>query len=344
MSPTFPLGESLRSQSSLVTPSSAHPVLDPETQQFLDVVAEAGLHPDLLLLQCPLDAAIPGQETTPSGRFPVATEDLTLPTGPTGSVKIRIMRPLGATTLLPAVLYFPGGGWNMGSRVTHDRLIRRLAAETNAAVVFVEYTHAPQARFPVQNEEAYAALTYIVEHGRSLGIDGHAVAVAGDGAGGNMAAAVTLLAKLRRGPRLALQVLFCPILSANATTCSYCRYADGPGLTAQAAQSFIRMQFPVESLSDKTAMPINATTADLEGLPPALIITAENDVVRDDGETYARNLMRAGVEVSAARYLGTIHDFVVFEGLADTSPTDTAVDQACGALRKALQFALICTT
>lgn len=338
MNPTAPLGAPLRSPSSLVTPSSAHPVLDPETQQFLDMVAEAGLHPDRLMLQGSISAGTAAQETAPSDNFPVATEDLTLPTGPTGSVKIRIVRPLGATTLLPGVMYFPGGGWSMGTRHTHDRLIRRLAAEVNAAVVFVEYTRAPQARYPVQNEEAYAALTYVVEHGRSLGIDSRFVAVAGDGAGGNMAVAVTLLAKLRCGPHLALQLLFCPILSANPGTDSYCRYADGPGLTAQAAQSFIRMQFPVESLSDIEAMPINASTDDLEGLPPALIITAENDVVRDDGEAYARKLMRAGVEVCATRYLGTIHDFVVFEGLAETTPTDTALSQACRALKNALRL------
>ncbi|MFM0074529.1 alpha/beta hydrolase [Paraburkholderia sediminicola] len=328
-------GESRRSQLSLVTPSSAHPVLDIETQQFLDLVAEAGMHPDDLLLHCQSASGGSAQETTRPDRLPVQTEDLTLPTGPTGSIEIRIVRPLGARTPLPVVMYFHGGGWSMGDRNTHDHLIRRLAAEAGAAVVFVDYTRAPEARYPMQNEEAYAALTYVVEHAHALGIDGRSIAVAGDGAGGNMAAAMTLLAKFRRGPRIALQVLFYPILSANRTSPSYFRYADGPGLTAHAVESFIHTQFPDECLTETTAMPLNASTADLEGLPPALLITAENDVVRDDGEAYARKLMQAGVEVSATRYLGTIHDFVALEGLADTLPTSTALMQACSAVKAA---------
>ncbi|SOE95740.1 acetyl esterase [Burkholderia sp. D7] len=332
-------GGSRRSQSSLVTPSSAHPVLDVETQQFLDVVAEAGIHPDDLLVPRQFSSGPSRQETRLPDRFPVATEDLTLYTGPTGSVDIRIVRPLGAQAPLPVVMYLHGGGWSMGDRITHDRLIRRLAAEAGAAVVFVDYTRAPEVRYPVQNEEAYAALVYVVEHAHVFGIDSRSIAVAGDGAGGNMAAAITLLAKLRRGPRIALQVLFYPILSANRTSSSYFRYADGPGLTANAVESFIRTQFPDECLSETTAMPLNATTTDLEGLPPALIITAENDVVRDDGEAYARKLMQAGVEVSATRYLGTIHDFVAIEGLADTLPTSTALMQACSAVKAALAAA-----
>jgi acetyl esterase len=333
-------GTSQGSTSTLVKPSSAHPVLDPETQQFLDLVAEAGQHPDRLLLQRPAssDESDPRQAQS-SEPFPVTTEDLTLPIGPTGSVDVRIVRPLGASSALPAVVYFPGGGWSMGDRITHDRLIRRLAVQAEAAVVFVEYTRTPEARYPTQNEQAYAALIYVIEHASSLGIDSRAIAVAGDGAGGNMAAVITLLAKVRRGPRVALQILFCPILSANMTSGSYDRYADGPGLTALALQSFIRAQFPTERLTDKTAMPLHATTADLEGLPAALIITAEHDVVRDDAEAYARNLMRAGVQVNATRYLGTIHDFVVLEGLADTFLTDAALTQACTTLKRSLRLA-----
>ena len=331
---------SQRSTSTLVKPSSAHPILDPEIQQFLDLVAEAGQHPDRLLLQQPVSSSESDQRQAQSAdRFPVTTQDLTLPTGPTGSVDIRILRPLAASSALPAVLYFPGGGWSMGDRLTHDRLIRRLAVQAEAAVVFVEYTRTPEARYPTQNEQAYAALLYVVEHAGVLGIDSRAIAVAGDGAGGNMAAVIALLAKVRRGPRVALQLLFCPILSANMTSDSYGRYAYGPGLTALALQSFIRAQFPVERLTDTTAMPLHATTADLEGLPPTLIITAENDVVRDDAEAYARNLMRAGVQVNATRYLGTIHDFVVLEGLADTFLTDAALMQACNTLKTSLRLA-----
>ncbi|MFM0643275.1 alpha/beta hydrolase [Paraburkholderia bryophila] len=327
-------GEFRRSAASLVTSSSAHPVLDAETQQFLDVIAEAGLRPDDLLLD--------GQSTVAGSAhdgLAVATDDLTLAIGPTGSVAVRIVRPVGATAPLPVVMYFHGGGWSMGDRITHGRLIRKLAVQAEVAVVFVDYTLTPHAQYPVQNEQAYAALTYVAEHADALGFDPHAIAVAGDGAGGNMAAVVTLLAKLRHGPHIALQLLLCPILSAGAHSQSYAQYADGPGLTASAVQASIHAQFPAECLADKLAMPLNATTDDLEGLPSALIVTAENDVVRDDAEAYARKLMGAGVEVSATRYLGTIHDFVVFDGLAHTFPTTTALAQACAALKAALRNA-----
>ncbi|RAS26447.1 alpha/beta hydrolase [Paraburkholderia bryophila] len=337
MNPLTRPGEPRHCAANLVTPSSAHPVLDAETQQFLDVIAEAGLHPDDLLLNDPPTIDGSEQTATPADGLAVVTDDLTLAVGPTGSVAVRIVRPAGVSVPLPVVMYFHGGGWRMGDRITHGRLIRKLAVQAEVAVVFVDYTLTPHARYPVQNEQAYAALTYVVEHAEALGVEPSAIAVAGDGAGGNMAAAVTLLAKQRHGPRIALQVLLCPILSAGAHSRSYAQYADGPGLTASAVQASIHAQFPAGCVADKLAMPLNATTDDLEGLPSALIVTAENDVVRDDAEAYARKLMRAGVEVSATRYLGTIHDFVVFDGLAHTFPTTAALAQACAALKAALR-------
>jgi acetyl esterase len=317
----------------LLTPASAHPVLDAQTQQFLDLVAEAGLHPDDLLRHAGTAYAA---QSTPDG-LDLVTADIALPAGAAfPAFSMQIVRPQGDASL-PTVLYFPGGGWCMADRSTHERLVRRLATEANVAVVLVEYTHAPAARFPAQNEQAYAALAYVAANASALGLADHALAVMGEGAGGNMAAALTLLAKTRRGPRIALQILFCPVLSASMNAPSWTQFADGPGMTADGLQACVSAQFPDEVLCNPLAMPLHANVSALEDLPPALIVTAENDVVRDDGEAYARKLMRAGVAVTAQRSLGTIHDFVVLDGLARTPPTDAALVLACGALRAAFR-------
>ncbi|AOI69753.1 hypothetical protein WI36_05760 [Burkholderia ubonensis] len=316
----------------LTTPWSSHPVLDPETQQFLDLAAEAGLHPDRLLIERPTFPECRDLDDRSGDPTPVSVEHHALRTD-TGTVDVHIVRPLGVQEPLPAVVYFPGGGWRMASYTTHRRLVCRLAVEAGVAVAFVAYSSAADVRYPVQNEQAYAALQYLVRNDKALRIDSRAMAVAGDGAGGNMAAVTALLARDRSGPALRLQVLICPILSANPTTRSYRQYSSGPGMTAHALEAFIDAQFPAESLSDKTAMPILARADELEDLPSALVITAENDVSRDDAEEYARNLMRAGVKVNAVRYLGTIHDFVVFDGLAETIPTDAALRHACSVIK-----------
>jgi acetyl esterase len=321
----------------LATPWSSHPVLDPETQQFLDLVSEAGMHPDSLLAEQPSFPGRADSDDSCADEYAVTTEALTFKTGPTGAVDVHIVRPAGAPGLLPVVLYYPGGGWRMASFATHRTLVSPLSAEAGVAVVFVCCSPAPQAVFPTQNEEAYAVLQYVVAHAEALQVDGRAIAVAGDGAGGNTAAVVARWARDRHGPSLRLQVLFCPILSADATTQSYRQFATGPGMTAAALERFIESQFPGRSRSLAAAMPIQSKPDDLEDLPAALVITAENDITRDDAEEYARKLMRAGVRVNAARYIGTIHDFMVFDGLAETCPTDAAFRHASSVIKRALR-------
>ncbi|WP_258879042.1 alpha/beta hydrolase [Paraburkholderia sp. BL6669N2] len=234
-------------------------------------------------------------------------------------------------------MYFHGGGWVLGDTSTHDRLIREIANGANAAVVFVDYDRSPEAQYPVPIEQAYAATEYVARHGRELGVDSSRMAVAGDSVGGNMTAAVTLLAKERRGPQLRYQVLFYPVTDANFDDASYKEFAEGPWLTRAAMQWFWNAYAPNASDREKiTASPLRATQEDLKELPPALVITDENDVLRDEGEAYARNLMQAGVKVTATRYLGTIHDFVMLNALADTPAARAAIAQADDALRHAL--------
>ncbi|HEX7127023.1 MAG TPA: alpha/beta hydrolase [Thermodesulfobacteriota bacterium] len=311
--------------------------VEPGTQSFLDALAAADGPPVYAL--SPNDArhvlsrAQAGNVPRPAADI----EDRTIPGGPTGTVRVRIVRPEGNTDVLPVVMYFHGGGWVLGDAGTHDRLVREIAEGAKAAVVFVEYDRSPEARYPVAIEEAYAATRYVAGNGQSLKLDPSRIAVAGDSAGGNMAAAVALLAKDRGGPTIGVQLLFYPVTDADFHTASYEAFANGPWLTREAMKWFWNAYLPDEGKrKEPTASPLQASIERLGGLPPALIITAENDVLRDEGEAYARKLARAGVDVTALRFLGTIHDFMVLDAIASRPAPRAAIRSATDTLRRAL--------
>lgn len=319
------------------TAAQAAPVLEPTTQAFIDnLAAHAG--PPIYTLS-PADArnVLAGAQSQPVAKLPAQEEDRVLPVGPTGKVAVRIVKPKGAKGVLPAVVYFHGGGWVLGDKNTHDRLIREIANGAHVAVIFVDYDRSPEAQYPVPIEQAYAATAYVAKHPAEFGIDANRLAVAGDSVGGNMTAAVTLLAKERGGPKLRYQVLFYPVTDANFDDGSYNEFANGPWLTKAAMKWFWDAYAPNEADRAKiTASPLRASLDDLKGLPPALVITDENDVLRDEGEAYARKLTQAGVPVTSVRYNGTIHDFVMLNALANTPAARGAVSQANAALRSAL--------
>lgn len=255
-------------------------------------------------------------------------EDRTVPGGPRGDISVRIVRPQGMTKILPAVMYFHGGGWVIGDHNTHDRLIREIANAIDAAVVFVDYSRSPEVQYPIALEEAFLATLWVIEKGPTLKLDPKRVAVAGDSSGGNLATAVTLLAKARRAPHILFQVLLFPTLDANFETSSYRDFATGYFVTRDEMIWFWDQYAPdlaVRTLP--TVAPLRATAAQLVGLPPALIITSEYDVLRDDGEAYAHKLMQADVPVTATRYLGTIHSFMVLNALSQTPATRAAISQ-----------------
>jgi acetyl esterase len=311
------------------------PALEPHTQEFVDGLA--GAPPIYTLSPADARSVLTRAQSIPVGKPSAHIEDVAFPVGPTGSIPIRIVRPAGTAELLPVVVYLHGGGWILGDRDTHDRLIREIAVGAKAAVVFVDYARAPEARYPVAIEQAYAATRYVADNGASLRVDPLRLAVAGDSVGGNMAAAVTLMAKQRRGPKIAFQVLFYPVTDASFGTPSYTRFVDGPWLTKRAMQWFWDAYLPdLAARKQPTATPLSASVDQLTGLPEALVITDENDVLRDEGEAYARELSNAGVRVTSVRYNGTIHDFVMLNALADTPATRGAVAQAIDALRGAL--------
>jgi len=316
---------------------SQNPVLEPRTQAFIDSLTAAGGPPLYALTPEDARAVLVKVQEAPVDKAVASIEDTTFPVGPTGSVRIRIVRPQDAKGVLPAIFHMHGGGWILGDRNTHDRLTRELAVGANAAVVFVDYDRSPEARYPTAIEQGYASILHVVEHARELKIDSSHLALFGDSVGGNMSAALTLMAKERRGPRFALQVLFYPVTDANFETGSYRQFAEGPWLTRKAMQWFWDAYLPdVEARKRPTAAPLNATLEQLQGLPDALVAVDENDVLRDEGEAYARKLSQAGVRVTSVRYNGTIHDFALLNPITETPAVRAALDQATAALRNAL--------
>jgi len=312
-------------------------VLEPAAQALSDALATAGGPPLYTLSPEDARAVLDRAQAGDVALAPATIEERTIPVGPSGQVSITIVRPVGATAPLPVVVYIHGGGWILGNFGTHERLVRDLAARTGAAFVFVNYTPSPEARYPVAIEEAHAAATWVSGHGSEIGVDATRMAIAGDSVGGNMTAAVTLLAKQRGGPTFRLQALFYPVTNAAFDTASYAEFADGPWLTRKAMQWFWDAYAPDDAQrAEPTASPLRASLDQLAGLPPALLITDEADVLRDEGEAYGRKLRQAGVDVNALRVEGVFHDFMMLNALATTNATQLAIAAAARALKAAL--------
>ncbi|MFI6360930.1 alpha/beta hydrolase [Streptomyces sp. NPDC050743] len=311
------------------------PVLEPAAAAF----AEATANPPYLFDLGPVEGrkAVDEVQSGEIAKPEIAEEWVTVQGGPTGTVRARIVRPVGAAGPLPVVIYIHGAGWVFGNAHTHDRLVRELAVGANAAVVFPEYDLSPEARYPVAIEQNYAVARWVVTDGASKGLDATRIAVAGDSVGGNMSAALTLMAKERGDVPLVQQVLFYPVTDAAFDTGSYHQFAEGYFLRRDAMQWFWDQYTTDEAdRAQITASPLRATTDQLTGLPPALVITGEADVLRDEGEAYAGKLRQAGVPVTAVRYQGIIHDFVMLNALRETHAAEAAISQAIATLRTAL--------
>jgi acetyl esterase len=250
------------------------------------------------------------------------------------TVKLYIMKPDHVRGEPGVLLFIHGGVWIVGNFANHQRLLRDLVVGSGQIGVFVEYTPLPQAKFPTQLEESYAALTWIASHAKEFGADGSRIAVAGNSVGGNMAAVLPIMAKDRKGPKIRFQALMIPATDASVDTDSYHAFGTGRFL----ARSFMKygwdLYVPDAGTRDNPYVsPLRASTAELAGLPPALVVTAENDPLRDEGEAYARKLKAAGVSVAAVRYNGTIHDFVLLNALRHVPSTEAALQQISGEIR-----------
>ncbi|EMF0150533.1 alpha/beta hydrolase [Enterococcus hirae] len=265
-------------------------------------------------------------QESPVDKLPVDIEDLTVDTGQWGAINVRFVRPEGNTDKLPVIFYIHGAGWVFGSAQTHDKLIRELAVRTNSVVVFPEYSRSPEAKYPTAIEQSYAVLQKLSELAESKGLDLSELAVAGDSVGGNMATVMTILTKERQGLPIQKQLLFYPVTDANFTTDSYQEFAENYFLTKEGMKWFWDQYTTDDSeRSEITASPLRATSEELADLPPALILTGEADVLRDEGEAYARKLRDAGVAVTQVRFQGMIHDFVMVNSLDQTNATRAAM-------------------
>jgi acetyl esterase len=316
------------------TPTYAPIVLEPASQAFVEATA----NPPFLYELTPDEArkVLDDVQAAPIAKLPVDEQWVTVPAG-VGDVQVRIVKPQGTTGALPAILYMHGGGWVLGNAGTHDRLVRELAVGAGAAIVFVEYDRAPEARYPVAIEQGYATARWIGTEGPEHGLDPERIAVAGDSVGGGMAAALALMAHDRGDVRFVHQSMYYPVTDAGQDTGSYHQFAEGYFLLAKSMAWFWDCYAPDVLRRDEAyCSPLRASEAQLNGLPPALVIVDEADVLRDEGEAYAGRLRAAGVDVTAVRYDGITHDFMMLNPLSQTHAARGAIAQAIAVLRTAL--------
>lgn len=314
---------------------SEHTLLEPAAQELADATSKPPF-----LYELGTEGArkvLDDLQAAPADLPEIDEKWITVP-AEAGDVRVRLVRPAGAGDGPPVVLYMHGGGWVLGNASTHDRLVRELAAGARAAVAFVEYDRSPEARYPVAIEQGYAAARWLTEHGAAEGLDTARMAVAGDSVGGNMSAALTLMAKRRGDVTFVHQSLYYPVTDAAQDSASYREFAHGPYLTAKAMAWFwdAYTTDPAER-AEITASPLRASLDELAGLPPAFVIVDENDVLRDEGEAYARRLTEAGVPTTSVRYNGTLHDFMMLDPVRGTRAARAATAQAVAALTFALQ-------
>lgn len=309
-----------------------------DVRAFLNVLNSGGGKPMEQLSPKDARAVLTGAQSSVKLTLPKADVSQKTITQDGQTVSLTIVRPAGVKKTLPAFMFFHGGGWVLGDFPTHERFVRDLVEESGAVAVFVNYTPSPEAQYPVAINQAYAATKWVAEHGSEIKVDGKRLAVAGNSVGGNMAAVVSLMAKEKGTPALRYQVLFWPVTGATFDTGSYTEFAEGHFLTRNMMKWFWdNYTTDPKQRAEITASPALATPAQLKGLPPALVQTAEFDVLRDEGEAYARQLDAAGVPVTSVRYDGMIHDWGLLNALSTVPGTRSALLQAATELKKHLQ-------
>lgn len=293
------------------------PRLSRETKKFLAVLNSPA--PPELEKMSPLDArqVLVGAQASVDVEYSGIDESEKIINADGFEIKLNLVRPAGNTEKLPVFIFIHGGGWVLGDYPTHRRMVRDLVVESGAAAVFVNYTPTPDAVFPQQINEIYAAMKWVSENGDEINVDGKNLAIAGNSVGGNMTAVMTLMAKEKGGPEIKFQLLYWAIVDADFETESYQEFGEKRFLSTPLMKWMYDMYIPEpEKRKDIFASPLQASVEQLKGLPSALVITGESDVLRDEAENYARKLDEAGVEVAAVRYNGMIHDFGMLNGLA----------------------------
>lgn len=311
--------------------------LDPTVQAFIDAQAKADGPPIYSLTPSAARDVLNKIQAMPVPQPEALVQEQTITTE-AGSVQLTIVRP--SAQRLPLVMYFHGGGWILGNFGTHERLVRDLAVGANVAIVFVSYTPAPEARYPTQLNQAYLATAWAIQNATALNVDPSRLILIGDSVGGNMTTIVAMLGQRQGTFNAAAQVLLYPVTDAHLKTKSYCEFADGPWLTKKAMEWYWQSYLPEDrkgiNLDDPTISPLRASPEILAKMPTTLLITDENDVLRDEGEAYGNALSKAGVYVERVRMLGTCHDFMMLNPLAESPATRAAITQVVTFLERIL--------
>lgn len=321
----------------MTSPSSKSPNLTKATQDFIKFLASQDYAPLYSLTPEKARKFLDDLQKKTHKEIEADVTDTSIFTSTAGNVEITIVRPKDNNEKLPVILYAHGGGWILGDKDVFDMLIRKLANCTQSVVVFVNFTPAPEAIYPLISNQIYATLEYLFENPDEFNIDSNRIAIVGDSAGGNLATVTALRAKKENGPKILYQVLLYPVTDASMSSQSYKDFQNGPWLTKKAMEWFWDAYLPDKKRrEDPYVSPLNATLEDLAGMPDTLVITDENDVLRDEGEAYAAKLDKAGVKTLNIRINGTIHDFLMLNALADTKPAKDTLTLVCELLKKAL--------
>lgn len=310
------------------------PAIESHTKAFLKMLNSGGGKPMELLSPADARKVLEGAQT--SVQVDISGIDVTEKT--IDNIKLYIVRPSGQNGVLPVFMFFHGGGWVLGDFPTHKRFVRDLVVYSGTACVFVEYTRSPEAKYPTALNECYAATKWVAEHGHEMNLDGKRIALVGNSAGGNLAASTALMAKDKKGPEIKFQLLFWPVTNADFETVSYNQYATSRFLTKNMMIWFWDNYIAkAEQRKEIYASPLAASAEQLKGLPSTLVQTAENDVLRDEGEAYARKMDAAGVPVTLMRIQGMIHDYGLLNPLANVPAVQSALRAAATELKKALE-------
>ncbi|BCS83327.1 putative alpha/beta hydrolase [Cotonvirus japonicus] len=241
------------------------------------------------------------------------------------NVNATIVRPIDNTKKLPFIFYIHGGGWILGNFQTHGRLVSELSREADVAVVFINYTPAPEAKYPTQLIQSYDTLVYFYNNAEKYNLDKDNIIIMGDSVGGNMATVIAMLSLEKSGPKFKYQILLYPVTDVSMKYESVEKYSAGPWLSEKAMKWYFDAYIEKnQDTSIPSLSPINASSRIINKLPPTLIIVDENDILRDEGEAYAHKLMQAGVSVDSVRILGAIHDFMILDPIKSSPPVKLA--------------------
>jgi acetyl esterase len=309
-------------------------LLEPQTRAFIQAVRATVVPP---LSQ--MTVAELRQSMREGQAWPLDAPDIARTVHTVAGCTTHVLRPAQAQGNLPAIVYLHGGGWVLGGLDTHAHLMQRLVRATGAAVIFPEYSLAPEAHFSVAIEQCYAALQWTAQNAEKLNLDGDRIAIMGDSSGGNLATVVAALAAQRGGPVLKLQVLVCPVTDCDLDRPSYKKFGSGFYLDTELMRWFWDRYLPdAKDRANPLASPLRFRAEDLRAAAPALILTAECDVLHEEGEAYARKLAEAGVPTAAYRCLGTVHSFLLENKLAETPPARSAMQCVVAHLKDALDL------